>query len=351
MNNAYRYFVFYILIFMQSSCSYPHPLLNYKTTILTGHSMGTIWRVNVVDIQAERKHALHTSIQKILDYDDAQLSTWKTDSVLSRFNQYKGYHSQPVSTEIADIITQALRVGNQMNGAMDITIGSLVNLWGFGPRGSLKFTPTQRQIDCARSLHGLSYLTVTNSSTQSYLRKDMPGIYIDLSSVGEGYAVDHLVHLMQKEGIDNYLVSVGGAIVTCGHNAQGKPWKIAIQKPIDQENAVQDIVELKGCGISTSGTYRNYYELNGKPISHLINPFTGQPAQNELVSATVIAPTALEADCWDSGLMILGLKKSQELAIKHKKAVYLVYKKNDQLISWISPKFFPFIQSPSLGNS
>ncbi|VFP88929.1 FAD:protein FMN transferase [Candidatus Erwinia haradaeae] len=347
MNNAYRCFIFYILIFMQESCSNSHSLFNYEKIILTGHTMGTIWRVNIVDVDGSRKQTLYSSIQKILDYDDDQLSTWKADSALSRFNQYRGDKPQRVSTEIADIIVQALRTGTQMDGAMDITIGPLVNLWGFGPSRQPQSTPKQFQIDSARSLNGLSYIQIINSANHSYLHKDIPGIYIDLSSVGEGRAVDHLARLMKEEGIDNYLVSVGGAIVSCGHNSQGKPWKIAIQKPTDQENIAQDIVELKGCGISTSGTYRNYYELNGKRISHLINPFTGRPIQNELVSATVIAPTAFEADCWDSGLMILGLRKAQELSIRHKKAVYLIYKKNNRLTTWMSPQFLPFIQPSS----
>ena len=152
---------------------------------------------------------------------------------------------------------------------------------------------------------------------------------------------------MEQEGINHYLVSVGGAVLTRGNNAQGNPWQVAIQKPTDQENAVQAIVDLQGHGISTSGSYRNYYELDGKRISHVIDPATGRPIQHKLVSATVIATTALEADGWDTGLMVLGAEKAKALALRDKLAVYLIFKQDDHFTSWMSPQFAAFIQPSS----
>lgn len=143
---------------------------------------------------------------------------------------------------------------------------------------------------------GLQHLTVINQSHQQYLQKDLPDLYVDLSTVGEGYAADHLARLMEQEGISRYLVSVGGALNSRGMNGAGQPWRVAIQKPTDKENAVQAVVDINGHGISTSGSYRNYYELDGKRLSHVIDPQTGRPIEHNLVSVTVIAPTALEAD-------------------------------------------------------
>lgn len=315
--------------------------------VLEGRTMGTFWRVSLAGVAPERRNALQKAIQQQLDNDDHELSTWKSDSVLSRFNQYRGSAPQPISNNMADVITLSLRIGQQTSGAMDITLGPLVNLWGFGPDKQPLTTPTQPQIDAARALTGLQHLQVINRAGQSWLQKDLPELYVDLSTVGEGFATDHLARLMEQQGINHYLVSVGGAVLTRGKNAQGNAWQVAIQKPTDRENAVQAIVDLQGHGISTSGSYRNYYELEGKRISHVIDPATGHPIQHKLVSATVIATTALEADGWDTGLMVLGTEKAKALALRDKLAVYLIFKEGDHFTHWMSPQFAAFIPPSS----
>ncbi|WP_267303077.1 porin [Klebsiella sp. KP20-425-1] len=143
--------------------------------------------------------------------------------------------------------------------------------------------------------------------------------------------------------ISRYLVSVGGALVSRGMNGEGKPWRVAIQKPTDRENAVQAIVDINGHGISTSGSYRNYYELDGKRISHVIDPQTGQPITHKLVSVTVIAPTALEADGWDTGLMVLGPEKAQQVVREEGLAVYMIVKEGEGFKTWMSPQFRTFL--------
>lgn len=308
--------------------------------------MGTFWRISLAGVAPERKASLQKAVQQQLDEDDRQLSTWKNDSVLSRFNQYRGSDPQPVSENMADIVSLSLRIGRKTAGAMDITVGPLVNLWGFGPDKQPLKEPTQAQIDAAKALTGLQHLQVIQKAEGAYLQKDLPGLYVDLSTVGEGFATDHLARLMEKEGINSYLVSVGGAVLTRGKNAQGQPWKVAIQKPTDRENAVQAVVDLQGHGISTSGSYRNYYELDGKRISHVIDPVTGRPIQHKLVSATVIATTALEADGWDTGLMVLGEEKAKALALRENLAVYLIEKQGEGFSSWMSPQFKAFIVQP-----
>ncbi|WP_428943563.1 FAD:protein FMN transferase ApbE [Pantoea sp. FN060301] len=312
--------------------------------VMEGRTMGTFWRVSLAGVAPERKEALQKAIQARLDADDQELSTWKTDSAISRFNQYHGTGPQPVSDNMADIVTMSLRIGRETDGAMDITVGPLVNLWGFGPDRQPVKTPTQAQIDAAKALTGYRHLWVTNRGEGAWLQKDLPDLYVDLSTMGEGFATDHLARLMEDEGINSYLVSVGGAVLTRGHNATGQPWKVAIQKPTDKENAVQAVVDLQGHGISTSGSYRNYYELEGKRISHVIDPATGRPIQHRLVSATVIATTALEADGWDTGLMVLGEEKARALALREKLAVYLIMKKDDGFTTWMSPQFKAFIR-------
>ena len=316
-----------------------------QVTVLDGKTMGTFWRVSVVGLDQNRAENLRQKVQTLLDGDDQLLSTWKSDSALMRFNQSQSTTPWPVSEGMADIVTESLRIGQKTQGAMDITVGPLVNLWGFGPDKQPVKTPTQAQIDAAKARTGLQNLTVINRAGQQYLQKAIPDLYVDLSTVGEGYAADHLARLMIEEGISRYLVSVGGALVSRGMNADGQPWRVAIQKPTDRENAVQAIVDINGHGISTSGSYRNYYELDGKRISHVIDPQTGRPITHKLVSVTVIAPTALEADGWDTGLMVLGTEKAQQVVREQGLAVYMIMKEGDGFTTWMSPQFRAFLVS------
>ncbi|WP_051937149.1 FAD:protein FMN transferase ApbE [Erwinia sp. 9145] len=346
MKNKCLYYAGLAAFIMISGCDNQNQSRADSALILQGSTMGTFWRVSLAGVAPERKESLQKAVQRQLDDDDRTLSTWKADSVLSRFNRYRGSEPQPVSDDMADIVTEALRIGKKTDGAMDITVGPLVNLWGFGPDKQPVKTPTQAQIEAARAKTGLSHLRVIQRAEGAYLQKDLPALYVDLSTVGEGFATDHLARLMEKEGITRYLVSVGGAVLTRGLNPQGEPWKVAIQKPTDRENAAQAVVDLQGHGISTSGSYRNYYELDGKRLSHVIDPATGAPIQHRLVSATVIATTALEADGWDTGLMVLGEEKAKALALREKLAVYLIIRQGDEFVSWMSPQFRSFVLSP-----
>lgn len=314
-------------------------------TVLEGKTMGTFWRVSVVGIDNARADQLRQKVQQQLDADDQLLSTWKNDSALMRFNHSSSLTPWPVNEAMADIVTESLRIGYKTQGAMDITVGPLVNLWGFGPDKQPVKTPTQAQIDVAKARTGLAFLSVINRSGRQYLQKSIPDLFVDLSTVGEGYAADHLARLMTEEGISRYLVSVGGALVSRGMNADGQPWRVAIQKPTDRENAVQAIVDINGHGISTSGSYRNYYELDGQRISHVIDPQTGRPITHKLVSVTVIAPTALEADGWDTGLMVLGPQKAQQVVREQGLAVYMIMKEGDGFTTWMSPQFEAFLVS------
>ncbi|MEB5972494.1 FAD:protein FMN transferase ApbE [Pantoea dispersa] len=314
-----------------------------QALVLEGKTMGTVWRVSLAGVDAQRKAALQQAIQQQLDRDDGELSTWKNDSVLSRFNQYQGADPQPISADMADIVTRALRIGQLTGGAMDITVGPLVNLWGFGPTQQPAHTPSDAAIAAAKAQTGLQHLRVIETVNGQWLQKDLPGLYVDLSTMGEGYATDHLARLMEQQGITNYLVSVGGAVLSRGLNASQQPWRVAIQKPTDRENAVEARVDLQGHGISTSGSYRNYYELDGKRISHVIDPASGRPIDHRLVSATVIATTALEADGWDTGLMVLGTERAKALALKQHLAVYLITKQGDSFSHWMSPQFKSFL--------
>nr|WP_230467925.1 FAD:protein FMN transferase ApbE [Biostraticola tofi] len=315
------------------------------TWLAEGKTMGTFYRVKLAGPPQQALIGLKQKIEQQLAQDNFELSTYQHDTLISQFNRYQGNTPQAITTGMADIITLALRIGHLTGGAMDITVGPLVNLWGFGPDKQPGTMPAQQQIDEARRRIGLRHLKVIQTAEGQWLQKDLPDLYVDLSTMGEGYAADHLASLMEKQGITRYLVSVGGAVKVQGMSPGGVPWRVAIQKPTDEKLDAQAIVDLKGHGISTSGSYRNYYEMDGKRLSHIINPETGRPIEHKLVSVTVISPTALEADGWDTGLMVLGTEKAQKLALEQSLAVYMITKTDQGFRSWMSPQFRSFLLS------
>ncbi|MFI8416799.1 FAD:protein FMN transferase ApbE [Serratia sp. NPDC078593] len=310
---------------------------------IEGKTMGTFYSVKISGAVAESRQQLQQDIDALLEQANDDISTYRPHSVLSRFNQSRSAEPQPVPRGMADIILTALRIGRDTHGAMDITVGPLVNLWGFGPDKHPVKIPNPQQIDAAKSNVGLQHLKLISDQHGERLQKDLPSLYVDLSTLGEGYGVDQLVKLMARKGITNYLVSVGGAVSSRGVNGQGKPWRVAIQKPTDRENAVQALVDLQGYGISTAGSYRNYIEQDGQRYSHVIDPTTGRPITHKLVSATVIAPTTLEADGWDTGLMVLGTEKALKLAEEKGLAVYLISKTDTGFSAVMTPQFKAFL--------
>ena len=175
-------------------------------TVLDGKTMGTFWRVSVIGVDEAKAQALRAKVQAQLDADDRLLSTWKNDSALMRFNHAATTEPWPVSEAMADIVTLSLRIGAKTHGAMDITVGPLVNLWGFGPDKQPVTTPDAEAIAAAKARTGLQHLQVINQSGRQFLQKGIPDLFVDLSTVGEGYAADHLARLMEQEGISG----VGG---------------------------------------------------------------------------------------------------------------------------------------------
>ncbi|XBC38378.1 MAG: FAD:protein FMN transferase [Buchnera aphidicola (Floraphis choui)] len=305
---------------------------------LSGKTMGTIWKINFLTKNIDKK-ILIKEIKTQLDNDNQELSFWEQNSSISKFNNYQSTIPKHISKNLAKVIQTALLIGKKTSNALDITIGTLVNIWGFGPKKLPNFTPKPPIIKHALALTGLKHITLSKKNEKYYLKKNIKNVVLDLSTLGEGFIADHLGKLLQKKGIKDYTISVGGAIVTHTKNNLSNPKIIAIQKPIDSEFKIHMIVKLYNDAISTSGTYRNYYYLEGKKIVHLLNPITGQPSDTNLVSVSVIAKSALESDAWDTGLMILGFEQAKKLAIKEKLAVCLIKKYKSTLFTWVSPKF------------
>lgn len=316
-------------------------------TTLHGEGIHTVYAVKIAGTlpAQENTEQLQQAIDQTLRQVDQEISTFRPDSVLTRFNQYQGFDPQPITPGMAEIITTAMRVGKLTNEAINITVGPLVNLWGFGPhKPDAPQVPDSRQIAAAKARVGLKHLTLIQNAAGYWLQKDIPDLYVDLSCMGEGYATLLISRLLDRMGINNYLVSVGNATFGRGSNPEGKSWRVAIRTPDDSSLTMQpDAISLQGHDISTSGSYLNYFEKNGKRYSHIIDSNTGRPIEHKLASASVIAPNPLEANAWDISMMVLGPEKALQLAKAQGLPVYLISKSDQGFSVQMSPRFRQFL--------
>ena len=339
-----RFGIGFLMLAALAGCEKPgaeSPMLE-----IHGRTMGTFYGVKVVGDFPGGQQALQTQVDTLLKHYNDEISTYDPNSSLSKFNQQQTTAPYPVSQDMADIVISTVRVGQRTQGVLDVTVGPLVNLWGFGPDKRPVKIPTDAQIAAARQRVGIQHLHVDVSADHAELRKDIPNMYVDLSTVGEGFGADKVADFLESRGVHNYLVEIAGASRSRGVNAKGEPWKLAIQKPTDELDEVQAIVKPDGRAISTSGSYRNYYELDGQRYSHIIDPATGKPITHRLVSATVITPTALEADGLDTALMVMGPEKAMAFAQQQHLAVYLVIKTDKGFKAEYSKSFEPYLVKP-----
>jgi len=231
-------------------------------------------------------------------------------------------------------------VSEMTDGAYDVTVGPLVNLWGFGPQDTHDKIPARGAIESARARTG--YHNLELRQTPAAIRKRLPGLYVDLSSIAKGYAVDRVARLLEGQGIENYLVEIGGELRGKGHNERGTAWRIGIERPSANDRAVYKALKLDRSGLATSGDYRNYFEHDGQRYSHIINPLTGQPVSHKLASVTVIAASAMRADALATALMVLGPQDGYALAEHEGIAAFFIVKVGKGFTNKASPAFMQY---------
>lgn len=297
--------------------------------------MGTTYNVKFVSIDAVDKLELTQQIEQSLIDINLLMSTYIQDSELSRFNQWNSIKPFPMSATTLKVLNEAKRLSDMSEGMLDVTVGPLVNLWGFGPKSQPVKIPTEALINMTRKLVGIDKLTIG----PSWASKAEPALYVDLSTIAKGYAVDQLAELLGTHAITNYLVEIGGEMRLSGVKASGTPWKIAIEKPETEQRAVQKIISIGTNAVATSGDYRNYYESDGVRYSHLINPNTGYPISHNLVSVTVVHPSSMTADGLATALNVMGKEKALALAETFNIAVLLITKEKDSFTEYTSAKF------------
>ena len=290
-----------------------------RTFEFRGPTMGAAFAVQVVTGRAgldeTARAGLSQAIRTELDGIDARMSTWKSDSELSRFNASTSLEPFAVSRDTFEVFRWAVDLAALTNGAVDVTVAPLVEAWGFGPDGQLERRPSEPELRRLVDAVGVHFLEL--DSQASTVRKTRPDVRCDFSSLAPGYAADRLWTLLDEQGFSDYLVDVGGELRTRGRNDAGAPWQIAIELPQPGGRSVDRIVPVSDLAIATSGDYRNYHEVEGRRVTHIIDPRTGEPIRHRLASVTVIDALAVRADALSTALMVMGPEEGLAFAREH----------------------------------
>ena len=305
---------------------------------ISGTKMGTTYHITVVADQPAPDN-LAVLIEAELDRVDHSMSTYKPNSEINRFNQLTVNQSMTVSLEFFEVLTIAQSVWLNSDGALDPSVGPLVDLWGFGPSLTEDQIPSEKQI--ANALATVGFDSVIIDSRDQSIIKTRP-VVIDLSAVAKGYAVDLVADLLEMNALPDYLIEVGGETRVSGLNPQGKPWRLAIESPL-LIGQVETVLALTSGAVATSGDYRNYFERDGIRYSHTIDPRDGKPIIHTLASVTVVADTCAEADAWATALLVLGNEEGLDLANQLGLAVYLLARDGDEYTASYSKMFEPYL--------
>jgi len=305
---------------------------------LAGSAMGTTWSIKVASLpDGTDRIALRDELESLLARTEQALSTYVSGSVLSRFNASRSTDWIAVPVELCTIVDVALGISEMTGGAFDVTVGPLVNLWGFGPDGSISEPPPADQIASVRAATG--YRKLHADCDRPALKKDRPDLYVDLSAFAKGYTVDKLAHVLDTRGVVNYLVEIGGELKARGRNARDTEWAIAVEEPLLTGRSVQTIVGLRDSGMATSGDYRNYFRHADTLYSHTIDPRTGAPIAHDGASVTVVAESTGFADAMATALLVLGPDAGMEFADRHAIAAYFLVRSDDGLDERRSERF------------
>ena len=287
------------------------------------------------------KEALRAAIEALLEETNKRMSTYDADSELSRFNRYRNTDWFPVSGDLARVVEASLTYSRSSKGAFDITVGPLVNLWGFGPAKVERRVPDAKEIE--EALAHVGYAGVSAKQAPGALRKDDPALHLDLSAIAKGFGVDILANYLESQGMEDYMVEIGGEVRAGGQNHLGGPWRIGISTP-DGGYEIQKVVSVRRAAMATSGDYRNYYEYGGRRYSHTIDARSGRPVTHALASVTVITGSCMEADAWATTLMVLGPDEGLRLAERSGLAAFFIVKEGAGFVERMTPGFKEYLK-------
>ncbi|SJM93982.1 ApbE family lipoprotein [Crenothrix polyspora] len=298
-----------LLTLITSGCVKPEDIQK-----LSGSAQGTSYHISFSSKKDIDLKTIAKSVEAEFSRIDKQLSNYRPDSAIEQFNASLSDQPQTVDAEIVSLIEQARSVSIASHGCYDLTIKPLFELWGF-TKDELT-PPDEKTIKTILHNVGLAQLEHLDAN---HLRKHNPDLKVDLSSIGQGYSVSRITGLLEQQGIKDYMVEIGGELQTRGQKPDGQPWRIALEKPLSGERTLHKIITINRTtplAIMTSGTYRHYFDVDGKRYSHILDARTGKPVTHTTVSVSVLHDDPTLADAWSTALLCLGKNAGIEAANK-----------------------------------
>ena len=307
-----------------------------RVEVLSGPTMGSTYTIKYVfNASTPAADAVGVEVQSILDEVDRQMSTYRLDSDIARFNQSPANSCMQMPQPVLDLAQYGYELSRSSDGAFDLTLAPLLNLWGFGPQARAKHVPSAADIAKAKEQIGYQHVRVVGDQ----LCKDAD-VQVEFNSIAAGYTVDRISERFAQLNIDSYMIEVTGELIAKGHKPDGSPWRIALEQPLgDGQRVIQRVLEIDGYGVNTSGDYRNYFEENGVRFSHTIDPQVGAPISHRLASVTVVDPSALHADGLGTVLLVLGPERGLAFAEERKIAAFFVMRDSEGFTTQVSSEF------------
>ena len=308
-------------------------IIRQQRSIPYQHDSGTVFGT-IYHITYQSSDNLQAEIENELKKVDQSLSPFNKTSIISRVNRNEKVKVDGMFTEVFNLAEQ---ISKDTDGAFDITVAPMVNVWGFGFKKGVE--PSKQVLDSIRALVGYRKVKLVGK----HIVKQTPGTMLDCSAIAKGYGSDVVARFLKQKGIQNFMVEIGGEVVTCGNSEKRVPWRIGVNKPTDDflstNGELQTVLNVTDMAMATSGNYRNFYYKNGKKYAHTIDPKTGCPVQHNILSATVLAKECAIADAYATSFMVMGLDGAKKILEKHPELLaYLIYadaKGNNKI--WYSP--------------
>ncbi|MEE9334202.1 MAG: FAD:protein FMN transferase [Granulosicoccaceae bacterium] len=295
--------------------------------------MGTTWSVVLAAPPGPiTLDSLHNAIEGELVRINQLMSTYQADSELSIFNANTSTELLRLNAEILFVLDASIKISDASDGAYDVTLGAVIDVWGFGASEQQRASPTKQRLKQAADATG--YNRIIRDGTK--IGKPNAQMRIDLSSLAKGYAVDRIGFIVERAGLHDYLAEIGGEVRARGSRAKGKPWRVGIEIP---NGEVAQGITMTDVSIASSGSYRNYREIDGKRVSHLINGQTYKPISHNTVAATVLHRNTMLADAWATALMVVSPDKARTLIYEHDIEAQLTYKTDKGFATWRTPGF------------
>ena len=331
-----NYTILIIFFLLNFSCSKEK---NYNAQI-KGNTMGTYYFIEVIDVPIELKiKNIELEIKDTLKKANKILSNWDKDSEISIINKTYKTTAIKISDELNKVFKTAKEINTKSNGFFDLTLDPIIELWGFGYKSKqMQVIPKDNQIKNVLSLIGQKSFLRMNFDNNELIKKNKD-IKINLSAIGKGYGIDLIGKKLDQLGINNYIINIGGDILTKGYNSKKENWVIGIENPNLKEKLIKEIVNLTNKGLATSGDYKNFFTKDGKRYSHIINPKTGKPIMHSTKSVTVIHENSMKADGWATAFLALGSLEGLKIADKEKIAVLFIDENDNKLIKFKSSAF------------